>query len=256
QKKIAKKIDKANWSIKNNTLLLQLLSEQIDLDNYNKGIMSREGYRQLCTKYYCATGLRHDSKQLGGRIRTLKQMYGFIKDMHTDSGLGRDDQGWPTASIEWWDTKTKGCLELNKLKWGPPEYFDLLEHCFHDVAVDGSKDEEELNEDEEQKNEVEELRETENSPMSSSGQKRGSSTSTRSTADSPVKKSKSPMLKKLGSKQEVAEAKLEDSIKQAQQLAKQAGLDESSSEFYAVSHICKDEALLKFFINMETSEGR
>ncbi|WVZ60458.1 hypothetical protein U9M48_010475 [Paspalum notatum var. saurae] len=110
--------------------------------------------------------------------------------------------------------------------------------------------------------------------MSSSGRKRGSSTSTRSTADSPVKKSKSPMLKvmkqylnmsatqsaqrnlylkQLGRKQEAAEARLEESIIQAQQLAKQAGLDESSSEFYAVSHICKDEALLKFFINLETA---
>ncbi|KAJ1260731.1 hypothetical protein BS78_10G255000, partial [Paspalum vaginatum] len=236
------------------------------LGNYNKGIMSREGYRQLCAKYHCATGLRHDTKQLGGRIRTLKQMYGFIKDMHTDSGLGRDDQGWPTASNDWWDTKTK--------------------RCFHDVAVDGSsafvpgqEEDEALYEDEAQENEEEEeeLQGTENSPMSSSGHKRASSTSTRSTADSPIKKSKSPMLKvmkqylhmsarqsaernlflkKLGSKQETAEAKLENAIKKAQQLAKQAGLDESSPEFYAVSHICKDEALMKFFINMETSEGR
>ncbi|KAJ1256461.1 hypothetical protein BS78_K021000 [Paspalum vaginatum] len=248
--------------------------------------MSREGYRQLCAKYHCTTGLRHDTKQLGGRIRTVKQMYGFIKDMHTDSGLGRDDQGWPTASNDWWDTKTKGCPEFKKLKWGPPEYFDLLEHCFHDVAVDGSsafvpgqEEDEALYEDEAQENEEveEELQGTQNSPMSSNGHKRASGTSTRSTADSPIKKSKSPMLKvmkqylhmsarqsaernlflkKLGSKQETAEAKLENAIKKAQQLAKQAGLDESSPEFYAVSHICKDEALMKFFINMETSEGR
>ncbi|WVZ95146.1 hypothetical protein U9M48_040947 [Paspalum notatum var. saurae] len=113
--------------------------------------------------------------------------------------------------------------------------------------------------------------------MSSSGHKRASSTSTRSTADSPIKKRQSPMLKvmkqylsmsarqsaqrnmflkELGGKKETAEAKLEDAIKKAQQLAKQAGLDESSPEFYAVSHICKDEALIKFFINMETAEGR
>ncbi|PUZ43141.1 LOW QUALITY PROTEIN: hypothetical protein GQ55_9G638600 [Panicum hallii var. hallii] len=231
-------------------------------------------------------GLRHDTKQLSGRIRTLKQMYGFIKDMHTDSGLGRDDQGWSTASKDWWDTKIKGCPEFKKLKWRPPEYFDLLEHCFHDVAVDGSsefvpgqEEDEALYEDEAQGNEEEEeeLQGTENSPMSSSGHKRARSTSTRSTADSPIKKSKSPMLKvmkqylhmstrqsaernlflkKLGNKQENAEAKLEAAIKKAQQLAKQAGLDESSPEFYAVSHICKDEALMKFFINMETSEGR
>jgi hypothetical protein len=179
---------------------------------------------------------------------------------------------------------SQGCPEFKKLKWGPPEYFDLLEHCFHDVAVDGSsafvpgqEEDEALYEDEAQgyEEEEEELQGTENSPMSSSGHKRASSTSTRSTADSPIKKSKSPMLKvmkqylhmsarqsaernlflkKLGNKQKNAEVKLEAAIKKAQQLAKQAGLDESSPEFYAVSHICKDEALMKFFINMETSE--
>jgi hypothetical protein len=147
------------------------------------------------------------------------------------------------------------------------------------VFVPGQEEDEAFYEDEAQgyEEEEEELQGTENSPMSSSGHKRSSSTSTRSTADSPIKKSKSPMLKvmkqylhmsarqsaernlflkKLGSKQETAEAKLEDAIKKAQQLAKQAGLDESSSEFYAVSHICNNEALMKFFINMETSEGR
>jgi hypothetical protein len=106
-------------------VLLQLLSEQIGLGNYNKGIMSREGYRQLCAKYHCATGLRHDTKQLSGRIRILKQMYGFIKDMHTDSGLGRDDQGWPTASKDWWDTKTKVivlALQLCRIEF----YLDIL----------------------------------------------------------------------------------------------------------------------------------
>ncbi|WVZ94828.1 hypothetical protein U9M48_040672 [Paspalum notatum var. saurae] len=206
KKNVAKKIDKANWTNQNNTVLLQLLSEQIGLGNYNKGIMSRERYRQLEAKFHFATGLRHDRKQLVGRIRTLKQMYGFIKDMHTGSGLGRDDQGWPTASTEWWDTKIKGCLEFKKLKFGPPEYFDLLEQCFHDVAVDGStafvsgeEEEQEIDETEQQENEEEEeeLPKNENSPMSSSGMKRGSSTSTRSTADSPIKKSKSPMLKAL-----------------------------------------------------------
>lgn len=64
---VAKKTDKVNWSNHNNTLLLQLLYEQIGLGNYyNKGIMTREGYKQLEAKYYRATGLRHDRMQLGG----------------------------------------------------------------------------------------------------------------------------------------------------------------------------------------------
>lgn len=102
-----KTVDKANWSDPNNTLLLELITDQIALGNYNKGIMAREGYRQIMDRYYSTTKLRHDTKQISGRFRALKGMYQFIKDMHTDNGLGRDENGWPTATPQWWEDATK-----------------------------------------------------------------------------------------------------------------------------------------------------
>jgi hypothetical protein len=72
--------------------------------------MTSTGYKMIIEKYQCTTNLKHDRKQLSNRIRQFKGMYMFIKDLHTDSGLGRDENGWPTASLQWWEDATKVVL--------------------------------------------------------------------------------------------------------------------------------------------------
>lgn len=42
-------------------------------------------------------------------------MYQFIKDLHTNSGLGRDEDGWPTASAQWWDDATEVLIHTLEL---------------------------------------------------------------------------------------------------------------------------------------------
>ena len=34
-------------------------------------------------------------------------MFQFIKDLRTNSGLGHDENGWPTADHQWWEDATK-----------------------------------------------------------------------------------------------------------------------------------------------------
>ena len=75
--------------------------------------MTARGYKLVIEKYYCGSGLRHDRKQISNRIRQLKGMYQFIKDIHSDSGLGRDENGWPTATLEWWETATKVLVDIS-----------------------------------------------------------------------------------------------------------------------------------------------
>nr|TKW02463.1 hypothetical protein SEVIR_8G246500v2 [Setaria viridis] len=226
-------------------------------------------------------------------------MYQFIKDIHSDSGLGRDENGWPTATLEWWETATKLLHvqkhpEWIKLMYGPPEYLPLLEHIFDGVVVDGSssfvpgytnaddQEPEEPEEPEEHEEPEQEMPEQElppeyaHSPMSTSSRKRTSSTST--TASSTNKKTKSPMVKmtkdyiSFSSKQQAErnqfikeavcnrqdkkQAQLSNTIKQAQKLVLECGVDETSTEYYAVSQICLNDSLREFFINIPTTEGR
>jgi hypothetical protein len=37
-------------------------------------------------------------------------MFQFIKDLRTNSGLGRDENGWPTADHRWWEDATEVLL--------------------------------------------------------------------------------------------------------------------------------------------------
>ncbi|XP_072147984.1 uncharacterized protein [Setaria viridis] len=262
-------------------LLCKLLLDQIELGNYNKGTMTVRGYKLVIEKYHYATNLRHDRKQITNRIRQLKQMYRFIKDLHINSDLGRDENGWPTEYLKWWEDATEGHPDWKKLRSRPPKYLPMLEQIFEGVAVDGSSsyvagqsnlDDQRAPVDQEA--EEDGFEENEQSPMSSNSRKRASSTST--TGSSPSKKTKSPMVKMMkeylsfSSKQQAErnqyfkhactekqdrKAQLSTSIKHVQQLVLECGLDETSPEYYVVSQICKDDCIREFFINMTTTEG-
>ncbi|GJN04601.1 hypothetical protein PR202_ga22164 [Eleusine coracana subsp. coracana] len=176
--------------------------EQIELGNYNKGTMTARGYKLIAEKYHLATNLLHERKQFANRIRQLKGMFNFIKELYTRSGLGRHENGWPNATEDWWEDETKGHHEWKKLKYGPPKYLPLLEQIFEGVAVDGStsfvagQDFIEAEEDFQEEPDV--FEHPQESPMSSGSQKRASSTSTTSTTGtSPVKKSKSLVIKMI-----------------------------------------------------------
>ncbi|XP_066354020.1 uncharacterized protein [Miscanthus floridulus] len=168
--------------------------------------MTASGYKLIIEKYHCATNLNHDRKKISNRIRQLKQMFRFIKDLRTNSGLGRDENGWPTADHQWWEDATEKHPDWKKLRWGPPEYLPELEQIFEGVAVDGSTscvagqsnidDHRAPIEHEDEDNGFEDMEAPmEQSPMSSNSRKRASSTST--TAESPSKKSKSPMVRMM-----------------------------------------------------------
>ena len=51
-------------------------------------------------------------------------------------------------------------------------------------------------------------------------------------------------------------SQLSNTIKQAQNLVLEFGVDETSTEYYAVSQICLNESMREFFINISTAEGR
>jgi hypothetical protein len=65
--------------------------------------MSKRGYKEIINKYYFATNLLHDQKQISNRIRQLKGYWNFIKDLQSNTGLGRREDGTIDATQQWWD---------------------------------------------------------------------------------------------------------------------------------------------------------
>ncbi|XP_066361103.1 uncharacterized protein [Miscanthus floridulus] len=160
--------------------------------------MSARGYKEIINKYYCATNLRYDRKQISNRIRQLKA---YLRDLQNDTALGRKPDGTIDATQQWWDDHTEGHSEWKKLRWGWPEYLDQLEQIFHGVAVNGStsfvvghsnlEDQRAPLEQEEE----EATEDIDRSPMSTNSCKRASSTST--TCSSPGKKTKSQVVRMM-----------------------------------------------------------
>ena len=84
---------------------------QIDIGNYTKGTMTKAGMREVIRQYTNATGKVHDREQIMFRYRQLKALWQFIKQLKTDTGLGRNSDGTVIADDEWWESKTKVMLQ-------------------------------------------------------------------------------------------------------------------------------------------------
>jgi len=84
---------------------------QIDIGNCTKGTMTKAGMRKVIRQYTNATGKVHDREQIMFRYRQLKALWQFIKQLKTDTGLGRNSDGTVIADDEWWESKTKVMLQ-------------------------------------------------------------------------------------------------------------------------------------------------
>lgn len=74
------------------------------MGNYISGQMLSRGYSILVQWFFTETNLLHDKTQFRNRIRQLKQMYDFVKDITTRrTGLGTGPDGWPVVDDEWWE---------------------------------------------------------------------------------------------------------------------------------------------------------
>ena len=55
--------------------------------------MTKKRWDEVLTRFRATTNLVHDKEQLGSRYRQLKSLYGFIKKLKTQLGLGRREGG-------------------------------------------------------------------------------------------------------------------------------------------------------------------
>jgi len=69
--------------------------------------MIKTGMKEVIRQYHAATGKMHDREQISSRYRQLRALWGFIKQLKTDTGLGRNSDGTVIADDDWWESKTK-----------------------------------------------------------------------------------------------------------------------------------------------------
>ncbi|KAL6896801.1 hypothetical protein ACP4OV_007373 [Aristida adscensionis] len=256
---------------------------QIDNGNWIKGVMSKTGWRDVCDRYFAATGLRHTVEQFSSRLRQLKKLWRFIDDICKGSGLGNGASGGVTATDEWWAEKTQNLPEeYKRLREGFPPYMEELDRMFQTTVADGSSsfvagedrpayvissDDDDEEEDEETEDD-----DTPYTPVSAGSKRSSSSRSTRSlksTASSPKKKKKTPKMNDLVSRLEKLDATQESRgsavnallnarkereqemstmVQEVQQLAREAGASEDDIPvWWGVWRICRSIEAMNFF---------
>uniref|UniRef100_J3M7X3 Myb/SANT-like domain-containing protein n=1 Tax=Oryza brachyantha TaxID=4533 RepID=J3M7X3_ORYBR len=60
---------KANWSVENTVTFCSIWYHQIDNKNYIRGVMQKNGWKDIIQRYHIATGLLHSKEQFQGRLR-------------------------------------------------------------------------------------------------------------------------------------------------------------------------------------------
>lgn len=96
--------DRANWTDRNNSILLALCIEQVRAGHYNGSQMNSDGYNAIAEGYHAKTGLMHSRLQLKNQIGILKSTYSFWRYLQTHTGLGRKPDGTVDADSDFWSS--------------------------------------------------------------------------------------------------------------------------------------------------------
>ncbi len=89
-------------------LFCEISIEEVRAGNRPNGIMTNQGYKNICTKYFQRTGLRHSKTQVKNKWDLLKGLYSFWLSLNKDTGLGWNPaKRTVDASDEHWKCMTK-----------------------------------------------------------------------------------------------------------------------------------------------------
>ncbi|BAS73828.1 Os01g0693600 [Oryza sativa Japonica Group] len=269
--------DRANWTDRNNSILLALCIEQVRAGHYNGSQMNSDGYNAIAEGYHAKTGLMHSRLQLKNQIGILKSTYSFWRYLQTHTGLGRKPDGTVDADSDFWSSHIEGKPYLKKVLKGLPANLDQLEEMFSGSTVDGSTafaagddfGEAQEGAEDEWAEETEEFLQT---PQSTSSQKsKRSLDSTTSTCSTPVKKSKSPMVKYVKdismsfkeamqiNSQELRKRTIEKqaaSVRNCMKMAFECGIEQTTENIFAMSKMFENPYQREFFVGLPNHELR
>ncbi|KAG0532576.1 hypothetical protein BDA96_04G119100 [Sorghum bicolor] len=129
---------KGSWDPKRLRVFIDIYHSQIKNGNYNNGVMSSAGWKDIKHKYFLATGLVHEREQFNSKVQELKAEWRLCNSLRKSSGLG--GSGYNVyADDDWWEKESKGKKALLKIRdGGMPDYLGQLDDMFAGWTVDGS----------------------------------------------------------------------------------------------------------------------
>ncbi|KAG0532660.1 hypothetical protein BDA96_04G126500, partial [Sorghum bicolor] len=255
---------KGSWDPKRLRVFIDIYHSQIKNGNYNNGVMSSAGWKDIKHKYFLATGLVHEREQFNSKVQEPKAEWRLCNSLRKSSGLG--GSGYNVyANDDWWEKESKGKKALLKIRdGGMRDYLGQLDDMFAGWTVDGSTAYRPGTgaatdvigvDDSDDEDAQHERQEDVATPASqgfatpvSQGNKRPSSTN--STASSPSKKTRSSNARSWDSNQrEANDIERQKMIEKAYNIALGMGITAATrSSFLAVRKICKDDVDLAIFL--------
>jgi hypothetical protein len=104
----------AKWDDHKTEIFLKICVEEVDAGNRPTSHFSKDGWKNIQTKFQERTTYAYNRFQLKNRWDALKREFAsFAKLVDKETGLGwDDDKKTVKADDEWWNAKSKVCLCL------------------------------------------------------------------------------------------------------------------------------------------------
>ncbi|KAJ0962895.1 hypothetical protein J5N97_028017 [Dioscorea zingiberensis] len=123
----------------NTKLFLKICVKEVQAGNRAHTHFTKEGWKNVVSKFVVRTGLSYNYKQLKNKRNSLKKEFSvWAKLVEHQTGLGWDFvKRTVLASDDWWERKGQENPEYLKWRNGGPKFLDMIEICFKDVVATG-----------------------------------------------------------------------------------------------------------------------
>ncbi|CAN6303590.1 unnamed protein product [Urochloa humidicola] len=275
--------DKADWCDANVRHFIDICKGEIEAGNRPNGQFTRNGWKNMMTKYEEKTRLKHTKEQLKNKLDNMKKEYTWFMELkNSATGLGWNEAKQTVdCSKEWWDEHLARCnnpdkgIKCNHVKFrkqGPKNLDDLhmLFDKFHVSGVNASCPGD-MSSDDSSNDDVTEVQKTPDNDLSTlkKGKKAANKRKDYSSGNEE-KDQKSPffrLYKRTCSKIESAAEKISTSvettatnavptIKEAMQMVKECGVQEQTDLMYTATLLIVKPELRELLSSFETNEGR
>ncbi|KAJ0961465.1 hypothetical protein J5N97_000083 [Dioscorea zingiberensis] len=132
-------IAKARWDDTKTEIFLKICVEEVQASNRPHTHFTKEGWKNVASKFGLRTSLSYNYKQLKNKWDSLKKEFSiWAKLVEHQTGLGWDPvKKTVLASDDWWERKGQENPEYLKWRNEGPKFLEMMEICFKDVVATG-----------------------------------------------------------------------------------------------------------------------